>query len=118
MLTGLCIGALLVLTIWRISTRRNNGVSTPHIYTTHVLPKEDRLLQAMQNGQNLTSFAQVELQDGVVVITAERITTLRIWQEVVILNQSGVRGGVGRELQIPLYGIIQGLCLLNEIQEV
>ncbi len=121
---GICIGMLIALVIWRV-TSNQHIVTTPDVkqqraarYTVHLVSEDERLRQTLQAGQDLAAFAQVELQNGVVVITAERITTMRLWNNKLIMQQSGVRGGMGHEQQIPLYGIQKGLCLLGKVQEV
>ncbi len=122
MLIGIGIGMLIVLVIWRIASNRQSATPIKNIrptrYGVHLASEEERLQQALQTGQDLSAFAQVELQDGVVVITAERITTIRLWNGMLIIQQSGVRGGTGREQQVPLYGIQKALCLLGKVQEV
>ncbi len=121
---GICIGILITLVIWRIVSNQHT-ITVPGVkqqrasrYTVHLVSEEERLRQTLQAGQDLAAFTQVELQDGVVVITAERVTTIRLWNGMLIIQQSGVRGGMGHEQQIPLYGIQKGLCLLGKAQEV
>lgn len=120
MLGVIFILALCVLVTWDIHIRRKQAPKTsaraPHTYGVRIIPEEVRLLQAIQQGQSIDDFAQVEMKDGVVLIMSDRTTEMRKWQNTLILHQIGRRGGAGVELRVSLDGVKQGLCLLKEVE--